>query len=88
MKRKCMLAMILVLQLYSTQAIVPASEKLRLEKNWYFLRSDLGSIWETVRPKQKEDVPLWEKVTLPHCYNAYDAVDPTVNYYQGIGWYT
>ena len=27
------------------------------------------------------------KVTLPHCFNAEDAVDPDVNYYQGPGWY-
>ncbi|HWS00019.1 MAG TPA: glycoside hydrolase family 2 TIM barrel-domain containing protein, partial [Prolixibacteraceae bacterium] len=26
-------------------------------------------------------------VTLPHCFNASDAVDPDVNYYQGPGWY-
>jgi beta-galactosidase len=32
-------------------------------------------------------VPLWEKVTLPHCFNARDAVDPDVNYYEGPGWY-
>ncbi len=87
MKRKFLLILILIVPFFCTQAIVPAGDCLRLEKNWLFLRSDLGSIWETVRPKQKEDVPVWEKVTLPHCYNAYDAVDPTVNYYQGIGWY-
>lgn len=63
----------------------------RLNENWKFLRSDLGGIWEAVRPVKKgepESVPLWEEVTLPHCFNAYDAVDPDVNYYQGPGWYT
>ena len=62
----------------------------RLTENWQFLRQDLGSIWEAVRPAapgSPETVPLWDSVTLPHCFNAIDAVDPDVNYYQGPGWY-
>lgn len=65
--------------------------KVRLNDNWKFLKSDLGGIWEAVRPVKEgnpESVPLWESVTLPHCFNAEDAVDPDVNYYQGPGWYT
>ncbi|MFZ4455952.1 MAG: glycoside hydrolase family 2 TIM barrel-domain containing protein [Bacteroidales bacterium] len=64
---------------------------VRLNENWKFLKSDLGGIWEAVRPVKDgnpESVPLWEKVSLPHCFNASDAVDPDVNYYQGPGWYT
>ena len=64
---------------------------IRLNDNWKFLRSDLGGIWEAVRPVKEgnpESVPLWQNVTLPHCFNATDAVDPDVNYYQGPGWYT
>ena len=66
------------------------SQKTRLNENWEFLKSDLGSIWESVRPGAEgspEKVPLWEQVTLPHCYNATDAVDPDLNYYQGPAWY-
>ncbi|WP_352432869.1 glycoside hydrolase family 2 TIM barrel-domain containing protein [Mucilaginibacter sp. PAMB04168] len=62
----------------------------RLNNNWEFLRQDLGGIWESVRPVTQgnpESVPLWKTVTLPHCFNASDAVDPDVNYYQGPGWY-
>jgi beta-galactosidase len=65
--------------------------KIRLNDNWKFLKSDLGGVWEAVRPVKPgdpESVPLWENVTLPHCFNATDAVDPDVNYYQGPGWYT
>jgi beta-galactosidase len=29
----------------------------------------------------------WTPVELPHCFNARDAVDPDVRYYQGPGWY-
>ena len=64
--------------------------KIRLNDNWKFLKGDLGGIWEAVRPVKEgnpESVPFWENVTLPHCFNASDAVDPDVNYYQGPGWY-
>lgn len=67
-----------------------SQEKIRLINDWEFLKQDLGGIWEAVRPVGKgnpESVPLWEKVSLPHCFNAEDAVDPDVNYYQGPGWY-
>lgn len=62
----------------------------RIDQEWDFLKSDLGGIWEAVRPVgagNPESVPLWQTVSLPHCYNALDAVDPAVNYYQGPGWY-
>jgi len=67
-----------------------AQQKIRLNNNWEFLKQDLGTIWETVRPLTKDgpdNYPIWEKVNLPHCFNARDAVDPDVNYYQGPGWY-
>ncbi|MFL5773630.1 MAG: glycoside hydrolase family 2 protein, partial [Flavisolibacter sp.] len=67
-----------------------AQVKIRLNNNWEFVRQDLGGIWEAVRPVTKgnpESVPLWDSVSLPHCFNAKDAVDPDVNYYQGPGWY-
>ncbi|TZF83096.1 glycoside hydrolase family 2 protein [Pedobacter sp. BS3] len=67
-----------------------AQQSRRLIHNWQFLRQDLGGIWEAVRPVgsgNPESVPLWQDVTLPHCFNATDAVDPDVNYYQGPGWY-
>lgn len=63
---------------------------IRLIEGWEFLRQDLGSPWEAVRPASfgsPETVPLWSKVSLPHCFNATDAVDPYLNYYQGPGWY-
>jgi beta-galactosidase len=69
---------------------VTAQQVTRLNNNWEFLKQDLGSVWETVRPLTKDgpdNYPLWEKVNLPHCFNARDAVDPDVNYYQGPGWY-
>lgn len=67
-----------------------AQQITRLNDNWQFLKQDLGGIWEAVRPVKQgnpESVPFWTKVTLPHCVNARDAVDPDVNYYQGPAWY-
>jgi len=67
-----------------------AQQSKRLLSGWEFLKQDLGGIWEAVRPVAKgssESVPLWQQVTLPHSYNAEDAVNPDLNYYQGPGWY-
>ena len=67
-----------------------AQKSERLISGWEYVRHDLGGIWEAVRPVAKgssESVPLWQSVNLPHSFNAQDAVDPDVNYYQGPGWY-
>lgn len=67
-----------------------AQQSIRLNNNWEFLKEDISSVWEAVRPVVKgnaESLPLWEAVSLPHCVNADDAVDPDVNYYQGPAWY-
>lgn len=71
-------------------AKIPVQDKTRLTDNWLFLRQDVGDIWEAIRPMkpgQPEASPVWTEVTLPHCFNAEDAVDPDMNYYQGPGWY-
>ncbi|ADV42628.1 glycoside hydrolase family 2 TIM barrel-domain containing protein [Bacteroides helcogenes] len=72
-------------------ALVPSDRRQRLTNGWEFIRQDMGSIWEVMRPVpgagKPEAVPLWTAVTLPHCFNAEDAVEPDVNYYQGAGWY-
>lgn len=76
--------------LHTTATVIPTTNKQRLNEGWQFIRQNMGSIWEVMRPfraGQPESVPLWNPVTLPHCFNAGDAVDPDVNYYQGAGWY-
>ncbi|TDO22768.1 beta-galactosidase [Pedobacter duraquae] len=75
--------------LMGTNAIL-AQTSQRLINNWEYVKGDLGGIWEAVRPVKEgnpEASPVWTKVSLPHCFNALDAVDPDVNYYQGPGWY-
>ena len=67
-----------------------AQQSTKLNTGWEYVKHDLGGIWEAVRPVAAggpESVPLWQNATLPHCFNAQDAVDPDVNYYQGPGWY-
>ena len=91
MKRFVLLFVMFCYVVGNVYAKVPTTyNKIRLTDNWEFLRQDVGNLWELVRPVQKgkpEEQPIWTKVTLPHCFNAEDAVDPDVNYYEGPGWY-
>ncbi len=69
---------------------VQAQTSKRINQNWEFVKQDLGGVWEALRPVKAgnpEELPFWQKVNLPHCFNSTDAVDPDVNYYQGPGWY-
>ncbi len=56
-------------------------------EGWEFYQGSLGSLWEIWRGDKASDNVTWTPVTLPHCFNARDAVDPDVRYYQGPGWY-
>lgn len=94
MQRTVQHIIILITVLFSfncyLSANTPVGQKTPLTDNWFFLRSDLGGIWEAVRPglpESPECVQIWEEVKLPHCYNAFDALDPKGNYYQGPAWY-
>ncbi len=45
-------------------------------------------MWEMLRSrKSTTSLPRFMEVEMPHCFNAYDAVDPDVVYYEGPGWY-
>jgi beta-galactosidase len=63
-----------------------ARARTRLLKGWEHHLGSLGGVWEVWR-KAADDTTTWQIVTLPHCFNAYDAVDPDTTYYQGPGWY-
>jgi len=80
----------ITLLLFVTAHVGYSQQSQRLNNGWEFIKQDLGGIWELVRPVtpgNPESVPLWQNVTLPHCFNSRDAVDPDINYYQGPGWY-
>ncbi|MEM9987618.1 MAG: sugar-binding domain-containing protein, partial [Bacteroidota bacterium] len=55
-------------------------------QNWEFAQREFGGTWELWRNIAYEGA-VWSPVTVPHCFNARDAVDPYVKYYQGEGWY-
>ena len=90
--RKNIRSVLLILAMGITNCLIAQTpDPVRLNDGWKFLKGDLGGIWEAVRiykPGDPESTPLWQEVTLPHCFNEVDAVDPDVNYYQGPGWYT
>ena len=54
--------------------------------DWEYRRGNLGGPWEAWR-KANDDANVWSKVLVPHCFNAFDSVDPDTPYYQGPGWY-
>jgi len=58
-----------------------------LSDGWEYHQGSLGSTWEIWRGDAASDNVTWSPVTLPHCFNARDAVDPETRYYQGLGWY-
>jgi beta-galactosidase len=61
-----------------------SSHARRLSDGWEFLQGSLGGPWEIWH---SEEIAIWEKIAIPHCFNAYDACDPDVPYYRGNGWY-
>ena len=64
-----------------------AENSQQLNAGWEYYQGSLGSIWEIWRGDKATDNVNWTPVTLPHCFNARDSVDPDVRYYQGPGWY-
>ncbi len=55
-----------------------------LDSGWEYYRGALDSPWEVWHGNE---IAVWEKVSLPHCFNHYDACDPDIPYYRGHGWY-
>ncbi len=60
------------------------SASQRLDTGWEYYRGALDGPWEVWHG---DEIAAWEKVTLPHCFNHYDACDPDTPYYRGHGWY-
>ncbi len=77
---------LIALLLISTNLLV-ADNTQRLSEGWEHYQGSLGSTWEVWRGDAASDNVAWSKVTLPHCFNGRDSVDPDVKYYQGQGWY-
>jgi beta-galactosidase len=73
-------------QIAQTQPGTTPIHRHRLLTGWDYRRGGLGGVWEVWR-KASDDATTWQPVELPHCVNAFDAVDPDAPYYQGPGWY-
>jgi len=58
-----------------------ALQSHRLATGWRYLQGPLDPA-DAMRIDQS-----WKPVTLPHCFNDYDACDPDTPYYRGTGWY-
>lgn len=55
---------------------------MRLSDGWEFFKGLLGGPWEVWH---NQELAVFEKVAMPHCFNAMDACDPDVGYYRGPG---
>lgn len=63
---------------------------MRLDAGWEFVQCDLPSVADalgTADASNLSSAPQWKKISMPHCFNAFDAVDPYIPYYKGAGWY-
>jgi beta-galactosidase len=70
----------------AVQAFLPESSATTtclLDKDWAYYRGSLVP-WQVWR---SQEIGVWESVTVPHCFNHYDACDPDVPAYRGPGWY-
>ncbi len=56
----------------------------RLADNWEYFQGPLDSTFEAWN---NGEIAVWQPVTLPHCFNHYDACDPDTPAYRGEGWY-
>ncbi len=88
MKTKSLLLLLALTALpLVSSATAAAATRQRLDAGWEHYQGALGSVWEIWRGDKASDNVAWTPVTLPHCFNARDAVDPDTRYYQGPGWY-
>jgi len=56
----------------------------RLADGWEYFQGSLDGPWEAWN---SSEIAVWNSVTLPHCFNHYDACDPDTPAYRGPGWY-
>ncbi len=81
MKKSFNLLLILIIPVF-----IQAQQKHFLQ-HWQFYKGEIASPWEAFRPENLSKLPVFKTVSVPHCYNAFDAVDPDTHYYQGRAWY-
>src|SRR4051812_15929688 len=75
-----------LLEAQSPDQAAKSANSQRLIQGWEYYRGSLGGPWEVFRGGKAGDQVRWQKVELPHCFNARDAVDPDRTYFRGQGW--
>ena len=65
-------------------SLAQSSTQSILSPTWQFYQGPLDPHFEVWH---SEDLVTWADVTVPHCFNAYDACDPDTPAYRGPGWY-
>lgn len=80
-RRLLLLSPLLLLTLVPLAHAQPGS-RLPLDDGWRFVRQDVAGAAGDVF-----DDGAWEKVRLPHSWNALDWAAPNSGYYRGVGWY-
>jgi beta-galactosidase len=71
---------------YADMAPANSTTSEKLTTGWEYYRGSLGGVWDVWRQDMAEST-VWKKIEVPHCFNAYDAVDPEQPFYEGPGWY-
>jgi len=56
----------------------------RLSDGWEYFEGSLDGPWQVWH---SAEIAAWAPVTVPHCFNHYDACDPDTPPYRGPGWY-
>jgi len=72
--------LVILLFAFPLLATAQVREKQSINSGWQFVLND-----KTILPTG--ETALFQKINLPHTWNALDIVDDTVGYHQGIGWY-
>jgi len=78
-KNYCGIYFLLIL-LFPLLSVAQPREKQTINSGWQFILND-----KTILPTG--ETIQWQKINLPHTWNALDIVDDTIGYHQGIGWY-
>jgi beta-galactosidase len=78
-RNKVFLATIVVSLLVGTSTF--SREKVSINSGWDFVLND-----SPARPSPA-NLLKWQRINLPHTWNALDILDETVGYHRGIGWY-
>jgi beta-galactosidase len=62
--------------------LLPCRQQISLNHSWDFLAQDLASVEMVNRTEWP-----WQRIDLPHTWNAFDAVDQEPGYRRDAGWY-